>query len=126
MTNLMYVYLARRDKKGIKIISSFTHKTQCYPTKINIKELSKTLLPYGIQEQIAIEFQKNNLIYEIYMESASSADELKKSLISRGYKNIPLQQISLSLNNNPQINENVLVTKNSTMLRKHSDQARRT
>ena len=76
--------------------------------------------------QVNLEYQKNSLLYDIYIESANSADDFRKSLISRGYKNIPLQQISLSMNTNPVINESVLVTKKSTMIRKNSDQARRT
>jgi hypothetical protein len=58
------------------------------------------------------------------MESANSYNDLKQSLIKRGYKNLPLQQISLKLmDSNQNINENFLVTKNSTMLRKKTDQA---
>lgn len=124
--NRIYVYLARRDKKGIKLISSFSHKAVCYPTKINIKNLSKTQLSNKIQEKISAEFNKNNLIYEIYIESATSANEFRKSLINRGYRNIPLQQFSISINNNPQINEDLLVTKKNTMTRRNSDQANRT
>jgi tRNA A37 threonylcarbamoyladenosine dehydratase len=125
MPNQIYVYLARRDKKGIKVISSFSSKHLCYPTKINIKDLSKTLISSSIQEQIIRDFNKNNLLYEIYIESASSAEEFRKSLISRGYENIPVHQISISLGYN-QIDDKLLITKNSTMIRKNSDQPRRT
>lgn len=125
MKNRIYVYLARRDKKGIKIISSFPHSSKCYPTKINIKDLQKTQLSAKIQQQISIEFVKNNLIYEIYIESATSTNELRSSLVSRGYENIPLQQFSFSIDD-AQVNENLLITKKNTMLRKSSDQARRT
>jgi hypothetical protein len=83
-------------------------------------------LPPNIKETILFEINKNKLIYDVYIESASSHDELRESLLKRGYKNIPLQQINLRLNRDTQINQGLLITPNSTMLRRNSDQPRRT
>ena len=77
-----------------------------------------------IKSNLHLELDKHKLLYELYIESASSFVELKNSLIKRGYKNLPLQQITLKLlDANQNINKNFVVTKNSTMLRKKSDQA---
>lgn len=123
MKNTIYVYLAKRDKKGIKVIASFGYNNKCYPTKINFSELSKTQLPARVQQTIRAE--KDILSYEIYIESASSADEFRKSLISRGYRNVPLHQISISNQNKFKINNNFITTEESLMMKRNS-QARRT
>jgi hypothetical protein len=77
----------------------------------------------NIKQLIKFQLNKNRLTHEVYIESASSSEELRKSLIAREYKNIPLQQISFVLNN-VEINEKALVTKKTTMIKKYSDQAR--
>jgi|688.fasta_scaffold192874_3 hypothetical protein len=122
MKNQIFIYLARRDKKGIKCLFNFPYKTKVYPTKID--NIENFQFSNEIKSSLYLEFEKNKFLYELYMESANSYNDLKQSLIKRGYKNLPLQQISLKLmDSNQNINENFLVTKNSTMLRKKTDQA---
>lgn len=123
MKNQIYIYLARRDKKGIKIITNFPNKTFCYPTKININNLEKLQLSNNILNLIKLEFEKDKLTHELYVESATSPSDLRASLVRRGYKNIPLQLINLRINEGSKINEDVLITKKSTMIRKYSDQS---
>lgn len=108
------------------MITSFASQTVCYPTKINISDIDKTQLSSGIKSSIMIEFQKDKLMYELYIESATSPNDFRSSLLKRGYKNIPLQLINLRINESPKINEDVLITNKSTMIRKYSDQSRRT
>lgn len=122
----IYIYLAKKDKKSIKPIASFRSNIQCFPTQIKLEDLDKSQLPPNIKETILFEINKNKLIYDVYIESSSSYDELRESLLKRGYKNIPLQQINLRLNRDTQINQDMLITTKSTMLRRNSDQARRT
>lgn len=124
--NQIYVYLAKKDKKGIKTIASFSSNIKCYPTKVELENLDQVQLASSIKNTIYEEINKNKLIYDIYIESSDSFENLRKSLLERGYKNIPFQQISLRLNRGTQINKEALVTEKSTMLRRNSDQARRT
>lgn len=123
MTNQIHVYLAKRDKKEIKPIASFLSNIKCYPTKIDLENIDSIGMSDNIKQLIKFQLNKNRLTHEVYIESASSSEELRKSLIAREYKNIPLQQISFILNN-VEINEKALVTKKTTMIKKYSDQAR--
>ena len=123
MKNQIYIYLVRRDKKGIELLTNFPNKTFCYPTKVHIDNLEKLQLSKNITNFIKSEFAKNKLTHEIYIESAASPIEFLSSIIKRGYKNIPLQLINLRLNESSKINEDALITKKSTMIRKHSDQS---
>lgn len=124
--NQIYAYLARKDKKGIKTIASFSSNTKCYPTKIEPENLNKIQLADSIKISIEKELAKDRLMYDIYLESSDSYDSLRKALLKRGYKNIPPQQVNLILNKNTQINSKSLITQESTMIRRNSDQARRT
>ena len=118
MKNRLFIYLARRDKKGIKTIANFPYSEICFPTKINIKNLEKLNLSDEIKNQIYIELQKNKLIYEIYVEAAESFVKLKESLIRRGFSNLPLQEINVLKNIRFDINKEMLISKKSTILRK--------
>jgi hypothetical protein len=123
MKNQIYIYLAQRDKKGIELLTNFSNKTFCYPTKINIDNLEKIQLSKNISNFIKSEFIKNKLTHDLYIESAASPIEFRASLVRRGYKNIPLQLINLRINEGSKINEDALITKKSTMIRKYSDQS---
>lgn len=118
----MFIYLARRDKKGIKCIASFEYDKKCFPSKIT--NLENSISSIEIKKNIQEEIVKNKYIYEIYVETASSFIELKKSLLRRGYRNLPLQQSNLVMNSNQIINEKYLITEKNIMLRKKPDQAR--
>jgi len=122
MKNQVFIYLARRDKKGIKTLFNFPYKTKIYPTKVS--NIENFQFNNEIKNSLYVEVDRNKSLYELYIESANSFNDLKKSLKQRGYKNLPLQQINMKLLDvNQNINENFVVTKNTTMLRKKSDQA---
>jgi hypothetical protein len=90
--NNLYLYLARLDKKGIKTLCSFAYSNKVYPTRINdLKELN---MRPEVSAKISKEANENRMQYELYAESASSFDELKKSLRERGYSNLPMQQFT--------------------------------
>jgi hypothetical protein len=124
MKNQIFIYLARRDKKGIKNLFNFPYKNKIYPTKISNSNIEHFQFSNEIKNVLYVELDKNKMLYEIYAESAESFQNLKDALKKRGFKNLPLQQISLKLMvNNRNINEDFLITKNSTMLRRKKDQA---
>jgi hypothetical protein len=113
---VLYIYSARRDKSSVKFLSSFRVQKKCYPTKLNFENINKYQISKDLVEIIKNDFNKNNTTSEIYIESAGSMLEIRKSLIARGYKNIPLQQINLRIRSNDNINYNLLVTDKNTMI----------
>ena len=124
MKNQIFIYLARKDKKGIKNLFNFSYKNKVYPTKINNSNIEHFQFANEIKNVLYLELDKNKMLFDLYVESAESFQKLKESLVKRGFKNLPLQQISLKLMvNNRNINEDFLITKKSTMLRRKKDQA---
>lgn len=119
--NNLYIYLARLDKKGIKVLCGFTYGTRVYPTRINdVRQLN---MHPEVSNKIEKEAHENRMQYELYAESAESFNELKKSLRARGYINLPMQQFA---GHTPPttINASALVTENSTMTRRRSRQVK--
>jgi hypothetical protein len=114
----LYVYLARLDKKGIKVISAFAFDQKVYATRIN--DVDKLNLNPQIGSAIAKEAYDNRMQYELFIESADSFDDLKSSLRKRGYSHLPISQFSGYVPST-YINKEALVTKSSTMLRRNSD-----
>lgn len=123
---ILYIYLARRDKTSIKTLASFSTNEKFYPTKLDLDNLNKYQISQDIIQSIKKEISKNKLIYEVYIESAESMIEFRNSLIARGYKNIPLQQINFRIRGKDTINENLLVTKKNTMIRSFENQSKTT
>ena len=82
-----YLYLAKRDKKGIKVLTTFPGKE--FPaTKIN--DLSTLNLPEHLEKPIEKEIYDNRMLWEPWFEGAESYNDLVDSLKKRGYRNLPL------------------------------------
>lgn len=116
--NSLYIYLARRDKRGIKVISGFNFKGKAYATRV--EDISRLGLSPQVAGLVSKEAYENRMDYELFIESAESFDDLKISLQNRGYSNLPLQQFTGYIGPT-NINTNALVTKKSTMIRRNSD-----
>lgn len=116
--NNLYIYLARRDKKGIKVVSGFGFKGKVYATRI--EDIYRLGLSPNIQAIVTKETHENRMEYELFVESAESFEDLKTSLRKRGYTNLPLQQFTGYIGST-NINKNELVTTKSTMLRRNSE-----
>jgi hypothetical protein len=118
MVNNLYIYLARLDKKGIKVITAFEYAKKVYPTRItNLDSLGMNQQTYA---NISKEAYDNRMQYELYAESAESFEKLKLSLKTRGYSHLPLNQFT-GYTNSTSINNKSLITTDSTMLRRNSD-----
>ena len=83
----LYLYLARRDSKGIKILIILSGKEQ-QPTRIT--DLSLLNLPNAWQVEIQREIDDNKMLWEPFLESATDYKVLKQSLKNRGFINLPL------------------------------------
>lgn len=119
--NNLYLYLARLDKKGIKTLCSFAYPNKVYPTRIN--NLQELNMHPEVYAKISKEANENRMQYELYAESASSFDELKKSLRERGYSNLPMQQFT-GYTHPTIINKSALITEDGTMLKRASRKIR--
>ena len=115
----MYVYLAKRDKSSVKVIGEFEYATKVYPTKLDQHGIASLNMNSQAASIVSKEAWNNRMDYELYMESASSFEELKSSLRARGYSHLPSHQISTGFNPG-KINENALVLERSTMMRRWS------
>lgn len=116
--NSLYIYLARRDKKGIKVISGFNFEGKAYAARV--EDISRLGLSPQVSAKVAKEAYDNRMEYELFVESAESFEDLKSSLRGRGYSNLPLQQFTGYIGATS-VNKNALVTVKSTMLRRNSD-----
>lgn len=88
--NKLYLYLSRRDKQGIKIIKIISTPSECYPTRVpNIKSLH---LSPRIEQEITEIVLLHRMDYELCIETAKDFNDLRKSLINRGYRNIGLHE----------------------------------
>jgi hypothetical protein len=116
--NSLYIYLARRDKRGMKVISGFNFKGKAYATRV--EDISRLGLSPQVSALVSKEAYENRMEYELFIESAESFDDLKLSLHNRGYSNLPLQQFTGYVGPT-NINTNALVTTKSTMIRRNSD-----
>lgn len=82
-TSKIYLYLARRDKKKVRILTTFQGHA-IPPTRIdNIKKLG---LPKNISSKLEATIFEDRMLWEPWMEAAESFDVLKTSLKNRGYK----------------------------------------
>lgn len=118
--NKIFIYLTRRDKRGVKVLLSFKTKLKSFPIKINdYKKLIELGMTKDVTNKLYKELQENKMLYEMWIESSSDYNELKNSLIKRGYRNLPMQETNFYITNNiSRINKDALLDKSKTMLRK--------
>jgi len=84
----LYLYLTRRDRTGMKLVSMFPAPHSVPPTRLaDIKTLN---LPSELSSEIEQTINKNRMLFEPWVQSASNYQELKESLKNRGYKNMPI------------------------------------
>lgn len=82
-----YIYLAKRDKMGIKILTTFLSQNHIPERLTNLSQI-----PLGINmikklEQIIYD---NRLNWEPWIESAVDYEALKATLKKRGYTSVPM------------------------------------
>lgn len=115
--NKLYIYLARLDKRGIEVITGFPFQKKVYPTRV--RDIASLGMSPEVYMSVSSKASEKRMTHELYLESASSYEELKRSLSERGYDNLPIHQFSGYTRPTP-INESALVTKNSTMIQRSS------
>ncbi len=89
----LYLYLARRDKKGLKILNTFLHDEDCPPLRVtDVKTLS---LPKNMEAEIASATHEHRMLWEVWIETAADYAALKASLQSRGYTQLPTSSLPM-------------------------------
>jgi hypothetical protein len=83
----IYLYMGRRDKKGVKILSVFPGINL---PRSRVEDLRDLHLPSLMENAISKTIHENRFLWEVWMEGAERFDELKKRLEKRGYRNIPI------------------------------------
>jgi len=113
--NKLYIYLAKLDKKGIEVITSFPYTTKVFPTRA--RDIASLNMNREVSAKVNNMVTEYKMSHELFLESAESFEKLKISLRKRGYSNLPSHQFSGTIKNTT-INEKALITKNSIMLAK--------
>jgi len=114
----LYLYLARRDKSGIRIVANFLGRP-LLPTRI--EDLAPLQLPTGWEPQIEQIIFDSRMLWEPWLESSDSFEELRSILKIRGYTNIPINsqpEFTPANLQTPVVNVSYL-PKKATMLRKN-------
>ena len=91
----IYMYLARRDKKGIKVLTVFEGKQITASRVSSIKNLG---IPDDLLNSIEDIIFNNRMYWETWIECAENYQELRTNLKLRGYTNIPI-------NNSPAVTD---------------------
>jgi hypothetical protein len=81
-----YLYLARRDKRGLKLVTILKGESFVNAPLTDLKELN---LPPVWQREIEKIIWNNRMLYEPRIETAESFQELQGRLKHRGYTRLP-------------------------------------
>lgn len=113
--NKLYIYLARLDRNGVEVLSVSPYKDKVYPSRV--RDISALGLSPVVQSVVSSRAAENKMTHEVFIESAKSYEDLKKSLVARGYNNVPRHQFAGCTRPTP-VNRSMLVTKESIMIRR--------
>jgi len=83
---ILWLYLAKRDKKGVKILSKL-YSRDIGP--IPLEDLKLLNLPSSWYGKVKSYIDENLLYWQPWIQTATSFDELKANLKVRGYSELP-------------------------------------
>lgn len=93
----LYIYLANRNKKGVRILAVWPGQP-CQA--VRVKEIDKLGLPKSLEQKITQETYEQRMRWELWIEAAENYKEFKQSLKNRGYSQYPSSAIpKFSLDN---------------------------
>ena len=116
----LYLYLARRDKAGIRILARLK-STNRLPTILNEAGLISLQLPSSWYKEISQTIYESRMLWEPWIQSVTTFEEFRNSLKKRGYTNIPVSsqpEFIVSTVETQIVNVSRL-PQNKTMLRKN-------
>jgi hypothetical protein len=83
----IYLYLGKRDKKGIKILSVLSGEKV---GRARVDDVKKLHLPPDIEIALIKTIHEHHMMWEVWIEEANDFEELKSKLHKRGYRDIPM------------------------------------
>lgn len=86
---MLYLYLAARNKKGLKVIATFSGKNVKCPIRTRIENVNQLKLPAETYTKVKNIIEENRMNYECWLEEVESSQDLKDKLIKRGYSSLP-------------------------------------
>jgi len=115
----VWLYLARRDKRAVRILAKAQGKNVMANRVENIDQLT---LPTDWSNKIKQTTFDNRMLWELWIESFDSYEQLKAALTNRGYSNIPMSpqpELRVSRMEFPVLNM-ATIPSGKTMLKKRS------
>jgi hypothetical protein len=82
----LWLYLAKRDKKGIQILANFLCRDL---SPIRLDDIKRLALPLSWESKISEYIQQNKIDWEPWIQTEEEFDNLKRNLKLRGYSYIP-------------------------------------
>lgn len=111
----LYLYLARRDKKGVRLLATLKGNHSSATRLGDIKTLQ---LPAEMERELADVIHENRMYWEPWIESATSFQDLKSKLAKRGYKELPVHnRAAVTQHGQPRANTAAL-PKNNVMVQR--------
>lgn len=86
-TTNLWLYLARRDSKGIRILTIMRGRPLL---TTRVTDLSVLQLPQAWQVEVQQIIDDERMMWEPFIESSDDYQTLKATLKKRGYTNLPL------------------------------------
>ena len=90
----IYLYLGRRDKKGLKLVSVLEGPATA---PVRLRDVKLLNLPGNMEQEVARIVHDNRMYWEPWLESADCYESLKKAVRSRGYTQVPAHSNPLYL-----------------------------
>lgn len=126
---MIFLYMARRDKKEVRILSTF-QGDGVSPTVI---EISKLNIPEPFASEITATVQENRMFWEVLIESATDYGQLRSKLVNRGYRNVPfkgvpmhqVRSVSTIADKNNVVTANMNIKRTTSMVQRRSPNASR-
>lgn len=85
-TARMYLYLARRDRKGVRVLAVFDGA----PTTSRVTDLRVLGLDHVTAGRVGDLVYESRMLWEPWVEPAASYKELQSRLAARGFTGLPL------------------------------------
>jgi|GEM_PF-4247403 len=111
----LYLYLARRDKKGVEILT-ILHGPAVPPTRV--ADVERLGLPRNLTEQLKQSIHDDRMYWEPWIEAADSYADLVATLKNRGYSNVPVTSFVRHFTSSESTSHNIQVSNVTT----HSSQ----
>ena len=85
----LYLYLARRDKKSVRILAKFL-STSISTVRIDDSNISLIRMPNSLLPTVQQEIYDNRMLWQAWLETAESYESFRIRLAKSGHTNIPL------------------------------------